>query len=112
MARKKLIVPRFKTEGEEAAWWWKHRAVAEGDFRAAVREGKTVSLQEVMVQARRVQARRKKSHQPVTIRMASEDIVTARQLADDRGIEYQTYIGRILHEALQKEAQRQPGMGD
>lgn len=102
MASKKLFIPSFKSEGEETAWWEKHRAAVEADLRTAMREGKTMSLQDVMAQARR-----KKELLPVTIRLASEDIATARQLADDKGIGYQTYIKLLLHDALQKEAGRQ-----
>ncbi|MGO9255517.1 MAG: hypothetical protein ACLQU1_04345 [Bryobacteraceae bacterium] len=101
MPRKKLVIPPFKSEGEEAAWWEEHRAAVEADLRAAMREGKTVSLQDVLAQARR-----KKELLPVTIRLASEDIATARQLADGKGIGYQTYIKLLLHDALQKEAGR------
>ena len=52
-------------------------------------------------------AKRKKDLLRVTIRLASEDIATARQLADDQGIGYQTYIKLLLHQALQKEVGRQ-----
>jgi predicted DNA binding CopG/RHH family protein len=102
MALKKLVIPSFKSESEEAAWWERHRAAVEADLRAAMRENKTVSLQEVMVHARQ-----KKALLPVTIRLPNEDIATARQLADDKGVGYQTYIKLLLHEALQKAASRQ-----
>ena len=102
MPRKKLAIPAFESEAAEAVWWKKHRAAVEADLRAAMREGKTVSLQDVMAQARR-----KKQLLPVTIRLASEDIAAARQLADTKGIGYQTYIKVLLHEALQRETLRQ-----
>ena len=102
MPRKKLVIPPFKGEREEAAWWEKHRAEVEADLRLAMREGNTISLSDVLSQAKR-----KKDLQPVTIRLASEDIVTARRLADDKGIGYQTYIKLLLHQALHKEAGRQ-----
>jgi predicted DNA binding CopG/RHH family protein len=102
MARKKLVVPSFKSEREEAAWWDKHRAEVEADLRVAMRENKTMSLNDVLSQAKR-----QKELLPVTIRLASEDVATARQLADDKGIGYQTYIKLLLHEALRKEAGRQ-----
>jgi predicted DNA binding CopG/RHH family protein len=102
MPRKKLVIPTFKSEGEEAAWWERHRSAVETDLRAAMREGKTLSLQNVMAQARQ-----KKVLLPVTIRLASEDIATARELADNKGIGYQTYIKLLLHEALRKEASHQ-----
>jgi predicted DNA binding CopG/RHH family protein len=100
--RKKLAIPSFQNEKEEAAWWEKHRASVEADLRHAMREHKTLSLNDVLAQAKR-----KKELQPVTIRLASEDIATARQLADDKGIGYQTYIKLLLHEALRREAARQ-----
>jgi predicted DNA binding CopG/RHH family protein len=101
MPRKKLVIPSFTSEREEAAWWEKHRATVEADLRAAMRGGKTVALHDVMARAGR-----KKELLPVTIRLASDDIATARQLADDKGIGYQTYIKLLLHEALRKEAAR------
>ena len=106
MAVKKLVIPSFASEAEEAAWWEKHRSAVEAELRAAMRKGKTMSLQDVMAQARR-----KKELLPVTIRLASEDVVTARQLAGDKGIGYQTYIKLLLHDALQKEASRQARTG-
>ena len=53
MATRKLVIPKFNSESEEAAWWEKHRAAVEADLRAAMRNGKTMSLRDVMVQARR-----------------------------------------------------------
>jgi hypothetical protein len=52
MSRKKLVIPSFKSEREEAAWWENHLAAVEADLRAAMRENKTLSLQDVMAQAR------------------------------------------------------------
>ena len=96
------MIPRFKSEGQEAAWWEKHRAAVEADLRAGMRAGQSVGLQDVLAQGRR-----KKELLPVTIRLASEDIAAARRLAEDRGIGYQTYIKLLLHDALQKQAGRQ-----
>ena len=42
--RAKLLVPAFRTEREETAWWDKHRSEVEADIRAAIREKKSVSL--------------------------------------------------------------------
>jgi predicted DNA binding CopG/RHH family protein len=102
--RKKLTIPSFRNEKEEVAWWEKHKVEVEADLRQAIRERNTLSLKDVMAQAKR-----KKELQPVTIRLASEDIATARQLANDKGIGYQTYMKLLLHEALRKEAHRQAG---
>ena len=101
MPRKKLVVPAFKTEKEEARWWDKHRSEVEADLRAAMRQSKTMSLSSVLAQARQ-----KSDLRPVTIRLPSADIATARQLASEKGIGYQTYVKLLLHEALKKEAAR------
>ncbi|HTX33696.1 MAG TPA: hypothetical protein VME43_01695 [Bryobacteraceae bacterium] len=47
------MIPRFKSEGQEAAWWEKHRAAVEADLRAGMRAGQTVGLQDVLAQGRR-----------------------------------------------------------
>jgi predicted DNA binding CopG/RHH family protein len=104
MDRKQIAVPPALSKKEEADWWEKHKAAVEADLRRAIREGTTLSLTEVLAQAKR-----KKDLQPVTIRLASEDIDTARKIAGDKGIGYQTYIKLLLHEALRKEANRRTG---
>ncbi|MGA3213228.1 MAG: hypothetical protein ABSD20_18140 [Terriglobales bacterium] len=102
MPRKKLLIPPFKSEKEEAAWWDTHRSAVELDLRTALRGNRTISLQDVLARAKR-----KTGLVPVTIRLASEDIATARELAEDLGVGYQTYIKLLLHEALQKKTGRQ-----
>lgn len=101
MAAKKLVVPAFRSEREEAQWWAAHRSQVEADLRAAMRKGKTVQLSDVLAQSRA-----KSELRPVTLRLPSNDIETARQLAGDKGIGYQTYIKLLLHDALRKEASR------
>jgi hypothetical protein len=53
MTRKKLVIPSFKKEKEEAAWWDRQRAAVEAELRAAMREDKTLSLHDVMNEARK-----------------------------------------------------------
>ncbi len=96
-----MVIPAFKSEMEEAAWWEEHRATVEADLRAALRQKKTLSLQDVMAHARQ-----KKNMLPVTIRLPQDDIEAARRLANDQGIGYQTYIKLLLHKALQDETSR------
>jgi len=56
MTTKKLVIPSFKNQREEVAWWEKHRAAVEADLRAAMRESETLSLSDVMEQARDAKA--------------------------------------------------------
>jgi len=39
----------------------------------------------------------------VTMRLPDSDLETARDLAERKGLRYQTYIKMLLHQALQKE---------
>jgi hypothetical protein len=38
MPLKKLVIPSFKSESEEAAWWENHRAAVETDLRRHARK--------------------------------------------------------------------------
>lgn len=41
--------------------------------------------------------------QPITIRLNAPDIAIARQLSKIKGVPYQTYIKKLLHQALERE---------
>ena len=41
--------------------------------------------------------------QPITIRLNAPDIAVARQLSKAKGMPYQTYIRKLLHQALERE---------
>lgn len=45
-----------------------------------------------------------KISQPVTLRIPKADLETARRLAAEKGLGYQTYIKMLLREALAKNA--------
>jgi predicted DNA binding CopG/RHH family protein len=81
---KMLIVPKFKSESEEAAWWFDNRALVE----------------EALVDAMDRQTIRRALARNITIRMQEADLALARRQADRSGLPYQTYIKSVLHEAL------------
>jgi len=101
MTRKRLVIPSFKSDAEEARWWDRHRRTVEAELRRRLRQGETYTLTEI---AERLS--KKELLRPVTIRMRSDDISTARQLAARKGIGYQTYIKLLLREALEREAEK------
>jgi predicted DNA binding CopG/RHH family protein len=88
----KTAVPRFKSEKEEAEWWDAHPEVITELFLKAKKEGKIKRLPVV-----------RGATKPVTIRMPLADIEMAQEIADRRGLPYQTYIKGLLHEALERE---------
>ncbi|MGD0695762.1 MAG: hypothetical protein ABSB82_12995 [Terriglobia bacterium] len=92
--RKELIIPTFKSEAEDARWHDRHKRQLEAEMIRAIKEGRTLTLKQFLARTKL---------RPVTIRLATQDVDTARQLAAEKGIGYQTYIKLLLREALQRE---------
>jgi len=88
----KTAIPRFKSEKEEAQWWDSHPEVITELFLKARKAGKIKRLPAL-----------RGATKPVTIRMAIADIEAAREIADKRGLPYQTYIKALLRQALERD---------
>jgi predicted DNA binding CopG/RHH family protein len=88
MPKKQITIPKFRTEAEEADWWDSHPEVATEIMKRAIQSGK---------------ARRAVPLKTVTMRLPVSDLKAARDLAQHKGIPYQTYIKMLLHEALERE---------
>jgi predicted DNA binding CopG/RHH family protein len=93
---KQVVIPKFSSESDEAAWWDSHRSEIEVEIRRRIKQKKPLSLGNLLQRA--------KPSQPVTLRIPKEDLETARRLAARRGIGYQTYIKMLLREALAQNA--------
>jgi predicted DNA binding CopG/RHH family protein len=98
MPKTKLIVPKFTAEAEDAKWHQRNRRALERAAERRILEGATLTLQ---------QAAARSKTRPVTLRLAGADIDTARAMAAQKGIGYQTYVKMLLHEALRREAGKQ-----
>ena len=85
-------IPTFKSEKEEAEWWDAHPEVVTALFLKAKREGKIKRLPVIRGATR-----------STTIRLPIADIESARQMAESRGLPYQTYLKGLLHQALERE---------
>jgi predicted DNA binding CopG/RHH family protein len=96
--KKKLIVPESTSEAEDAKWHERNRRALESAMERRIIEGSTLTLPQA---AARMKTR------PVTLRLAATDIDTARAIAAQKGIGYQTYVKMLLHEALRREAGKQ-----
>ncbi len=90
----KRILPDFKSEAEEAKWWFDNQNELDKDFAKAAAEGRLG----------RGTAARIGGLPTTTIRLDPGDIALAREQAGKRGLKYQTYVKMLLHEALQREA--------
>ena len=89
---RKNAIPKFRSEKEEAEWWDAHPEVITELFLKAKREGRIKRLPVV-----------RGATKSVTIRLPIADIETAQEIADKRGLPYQTYIKSLLHRALERE---------
>ena len=96
----KSLVPKFANEGDEAKWW-------------ASTEGRTFLKQQSA--ARTAAGRRgsplivklaKASSVQIALRLPSPDLAKAREIAERKGIGYQTLLKMLVHEGLQR-AERQ-----
>ncbi len=94
--KQKLVIPAFKSQAEEAEWWYKNRARLDKDLVAAAKKGKLKRLDQTTLKARLAASKSR----VVSIRLAEEDIKLARQQATEKGLPYQTYIKSVLHQAL------------
>ncbi len=96
----RIVVPKFKTEAEEAQWRYDNREKVEDALINAMDNG-TVRRGT----AHRLTSEARASRN-VTIRMAEADLDLARKQAEEKGLPYQTYIKSVLHEALVKRERR------
>jgi predicted DNA binding CopG/RHH family protein len=104
MPRKRIEMPHFKNESEEADWW-------------ASQAGRSyVSNQSTKAQAKGIKVKgsslvtkltnTKKSSVQIAIRLPEADLKQARTIADRKGIGYQTLLKMLVHEGLKREARR------
>jgi predicted DNA binding CopG/RHH family protein len=86
----KRVLPDFKSEAEEAKWWFDNQDELDKDFAQAAAEGRLG----------RGTAARIGGIPTTTIRLDPGDIALARDQASERGLKYQTYLKMLVHEAL------------
>jgi hypothetical protein len=102
---RKLTVPKFATEAEEAKWWDDHMDVVEENLVEAIQNGtaRRGTAQRILNAARQATGGVSRN---ITIRMTEADLDLARRQAEESGLPYQTYIKSLLHEALLKQGRR------
>ncbi len=96
--RKQPVIPRCKSEAEEAEWWYKNRARLDKDLLKAARTGDLKVLSRDTLKARLAASKSR----AVSIRLPENDIALARQQAAEKGLPYQTYVKSLLHQALRQ----------
>ena len=91
-----LKIPKFEDEADEANWLFENREGLVNEFLKAAQEGRV----------RQGTLKQRGITPPTTIRLAPEDILRARTLAERRGLRYQTYLKMLIHEALEQEERK------
>jgi predicted DNA binding CopG/RHH family protein len=104
----KRTVPTFKSEAEEAKWWYENRETHGKQLRAAVGSGEARVLTRDKL-LKRIAASKKTPATVVALRIPEADLLLARKQAEQKGLPYQTYIKSILHEILVKRENRKAG---
>jgi predicted DNA binding CopG/RHH family protein len=104
MQRKKKVLkmPKFKNQNEEADWWASPQARAYVKERSAEARSKGTEIKESSL----VGALNKKNSVQIAIRLAATDLAQAREIAERKGIGYQTFLKMLVREGLVRESRR------
>jgi hypothetical protein len=88
-----LTTPDFKSEKQEAAWWDANQDLLLAEFEQAAQDGTIV----------RGTSSRNLQEDLETVRLETQNARIAREQARKLGLEFHTYVNRIVHDALLQE---------
>ena len=94
---RKNEIPEFQSEAEEAAWWDAHRDETAAWMREAVERRQTTTLAEILSKARAGE---------IQGGIDPADIDRARALAEKQGVSCQSYLRKLVREALEREERK------
>lgn len=89
-------VPHFANESEEADWW------ASADGRKFLKAQPAQPQKQAPVGSKLVAKLGKANSVQIALRLPSPDLAKAREIAERKGIGYQTLLKMIVHEGLQR----------
>src|SRR5215210_7070245 len=92
--------PEFKNEDEEAKWW----ASAAG--RTFLKQQSVARNADKRSGSPLVTKLNRQTSVQIALRLSASDIAQAREIAERKGIGYQTLLKMLVHEGLQREARR------
>jgi predicted DNA binding CopG/RHH family protein len=101
-SRKKPMakLPKFANDDEEAAWW----ASAEG--RAFVKQQSASGSSRQKKGSTLATGLHRATSVQIALRLPAPDVEKAREIAERKGIGYQTLLKMLVHEGLRREARR------
>jgi predicted DNA binding CopG/RHH family protein len=93
-----IEIPNFTSSGQESDWWagkegrdYIHRQIQEAEKNQTLRRGTPPQALKALAVAKHTLS--------INIRIPAADLQKAHELADEKGIGYQTLIKMLLHEA-------------
>ncbi len=92
--------PAFKNEDEEAKWWSGPKG------RAFLKQQSDVPRTKERGGSALVAKLNRTSSVQIALRLPAPDLAQAREIAERKGIGYQTLLKMLVHEGLRKEAGR------
>jgi predicted DNA binding CopG/RHH family protein len=94
-------MPKFKDEDQEAKWW----ASAEG--REFLKQQSAAGAPKKRQGSPLVTNLNRASSVQIALRLPAPDLARAREIAERKGIGYQTLLKMLVHEGLRRESRRQ-----
>jgi predicted DNA binding CopG/RHH family protein len=91
-----MKIPKFKTEAEEADWYYRNRDKIKWGKPVRDADGNLMTPAQIVA----AEIDKRKRTQPITIRLSVADIELAKTLAEQKGLAYQTYLKSLVHQAL------------
>jgi predicted DNA binding CopG/RHH family protein len=102
MPKKQVEMPKFKNESDEADWWASPAGRTYVQRKSREARAKGIKFAGLSL----VNELNKKSSIQIALRLPEPDIKQARIIAARKGIGYQTFLKMLVHEGLEREAQR------
>ena len=96
---KTIDIPKFANEEEEASWW------ASREGRAFLKQ-RTAAPKKTAKGSRLITQLNRTPSVQIALRLPEPDVQKARELAQRKGIGYQTLLKMLVHEGLRREARR------
>ena len=100
MKKRTNQVPRLTNEDQEAKWW------VSPTGREFLKQQSADNATNKQEGARLVKKLSNTSSVQIALRLPEPDIAKAREIADRKGIGYQTLLKMLVHEGLQRESRR------
>lgn len=96
-----IMLPTFSSEDDEANWW------ASNEGRNFLKQQHSTATDPKKRRGSPLVAKLNRANTvQIALRLAEPDLAKAREIADRKGIGYQTLLKMLVHEGLQREAKR------